>query len=123
MIGALGLIHVVNFDGSNKMDMIPVDACVKGMIVASYKVWLDKESRKNDDVPVYNATSLRCVVFSSLNETPEIFDQNPSKQLIGIPSVTFSTCIYYVWILRIFRHLIPALIIDALLRITNNQPK
>lgn len=120
------MIHVMNFKGTNKMDMIPVDTCIKGMIIASYKTWRDKERCLKDGgnvIPVYNATSLRHVSYSSLNRTSDVIRAQPSLNAFGTPHVTFSACIYYVWILRIFRHIIPAVLVDILLRISNNKPR
>jgi hypothetical protein len=48
---------------------------------------------------------------------------HPSMQCVGIPSMTFTKCVFYAWLLRIFRNLIPALILDALLLVSGNKPK
>lgn len=123
IVGMLGLVHVLNFSGNNKMDLIPVDVCVKGMIIASHKVWVDRMQGIDDKISLYNATSTRIVSFESISETNDFFFKYPPKDVLGIPSATFSNCIYYVWILRIFRQLIPALFFDTLLCMTRNQPK
>lgn len=123
MVGALGINHVMNFNGANQMNMIPVDMCVKGLIIASHKVYSDRLQKQEREVPVYNAASIKFVSYSSMIECSEVANENPSMKAMGIPYVTFSTCNYYCWILRIFRNIIPALILDGLLRIGGGKPK
>lgn len=43
-VTALAINHVVMHKGSNAMDMVPVDICVKGMIIAAWKQWKDQQS-------------------------------------------------------------------------------
>lgn len=121
LVGALAISHVVNLDGRNKMDVVPVDLCVKGMIIASWKVWKDNAV---DDIPIYNAASIKHVSYNSMcldmrKMTREIISVN----MFGIPSVTFTTCFWYAWIIRIFRNIIPALMVDGILKLTGNKPK
>lgn len=118
---ALGINHVVNSAGSNEMNAVPLDVCVKGMIVASYNVWKDK--KQSEEIAVYNAASVKCLTYESMMGIKPLVLKNPSMKSIGIPYVTFTKCVYYAWILRIFRNLIPAIIMDGLLCITGNKPK
>lgn len=103
------------------MNFIPVDICVKGMIIASYDVW--KEKRQNDLPPVYNAASINIVKYEQLQANREIPKEYPSINALGETDTTFTTCAFYAWIIRIFRNLIPAVIIDTLLRISNQKPR
>lgn len=119
MVGALGINHVVNIPGSSEMNMIPVDICVKGMIVAAQNVWTETHTT----TPVYNAASIKLVTYDSLVENDGFVRDNPSMQAIGGVSVKFTTCVYYAWMLRIFRNIIPAIILDGLLCIAGKKPK
>jgi hypothetical protein len=118
----LGMIHVLVLRAQTQMNMIPVDVCVKGALIAAWKTWKEK-LESQPIVPVYNAASIKFVSYASMKENWEYGYEFPSKQSIGIPDVTFTTCTYYAGILRIFRHLIPALLLDGLMILNNMKPK
>lgn len=107
------------------MNYCPIDLCIKGMILCSFKVWRDRVTNNIDitEVPVYNAASIRLVAFNAIRDFCGVESEYPSMQAISPPHVTFTNCVYFAWILRIFRNLIPALIIDGLLRLANRKPK
>jgi hypothetical protein len=102
--------------------MIPVDICVKGMIIASWKVWKENFI-KSEKIEVFNAASIKFVSYESLSSASDMVKKYPSKNCIGLISVTFTSCRFYSTILKIFRHFIPAIFIDGLLFATGNQPK
>lgn len=122
MAGAIGLNHTMNVSPSNILNMIPVDICVKGLIVASFKAWKERASLQASEVPVYNAASVKFVSYNSLTLCYEVAKKNPSMKMIGSPHVIFTGCWYYAWLVRIFRNLIPALILDGLLLMTKKKP-
>lgn len=122
-VGALGINHVINNHGGSEMNTIPIDICVKGMIIAAHETYQETFRNERKEISVYNAASVKSVRFSSITEVRETAINHPSKSIIGIPHVTFTTCSAYAWILRIFRMLIPAIIIDGLLCISGNKPK
>lgn len=43
-VTALAINHVVMHKSSNWLDMIPVDICIKGMIIAAWKQWKDQKT-------------------------------------------------------------------------------
>jgi len=118
----MGVNHVMNINGARVMNMIPVDICVKGMIIASHKVWLDLLEGPIV-IPVYNSASMKCISYEAIAYEIDIAKKYPSKNIVGIPGITFAKCWYYAWILRIFRHFIPALILDGLLVVSGNKPR
>jgi alcohol-forming fatty acyl-CoA reductase len=117
-----GINHVLDIKGSNILNMIPVDICVKGMIIASWKVWKENFI-KSEKIEVFNAASIKFVSYESMGDGENAIKKYPSKNCIGPVSVTFTTCRFYSTILKIFRHYIPAMIIDGLLFATGNEPK
>lgn len=123
IVTALGVTHVMHIKPTRAMNMVPVDICVKGMILSAYKVWWDKIQNQVELIPVYNAASIKIVSYESLNNSLVLLRKHPSMKTFGIPYMTCHNCIYYAWILRIFRNLIPALIVDGLLCISNKKPK
>lgn len=121
--GALGVSHVMSISGDLVMNMIPVDICIKGMIVASFKVWMERLDGPEPEIPVYNAASLKFVTYNSLAYNYRIANECPSMQCVSSPSMVFTLCPAYAWFLRIFRHIIPALIVDGFLCLSGNKPK
>lgn len=121
--GALAINHVMNFKGSHELNVIPVDICAKGMIIASYKIWKDNMKVNQPEIPIYNAASIKFVTYESMTACLDFTRKNPSKKIMGIPHVTFTSCLFYAWILRIFRHFIPALFLDGLLIASGNKPR
>lgn len=105
------------------MNMVPIDICIKGMIIASYRVWKEREMQRELEIPIYNSASVKIVTYDSFNDASDAVMVHPSMQCVGIPSMTFTKCVLYAWLLRIFRNLIPALILDALLLVSGNKPK
>lgn len=121
IVGALGLNHVQVCRGANVMDVIPVDICAKGMILAAYTHW---KNQLNHEIPILNAASIKLVTYDSMVlDTDTIAREIPSINMFGIPKMRFTECVYYAWLLKIFRSLIPALVVDGLLKITGNKPK
>lgn len=75
-------------------------------------------------MPIYNAASIKTPVYESLAyDMVGMVEKYPSVNLLGIPGITYTTCVYYGWLIRIFRNLIPALIIDAMLKLTTGKTK
>lgn len=121
LVGGLGLSHVAKCAHNNHLDLVPVDVCVKGMIVTALKTWKDQNKLK---IPIFNATSIRIATFQSLvQKTAERTEKYPSVNLFGIPYIHFTQCVYYAWLIWFFRQLIPALIVDGVLKISGNKPK
>lgn len=123
MSGAIGLSHVMHIPITNDLNMIPIDICVKGLIVASFKAWKERDAMKALEIPVYNAASIKFVTYDSMRHSFGFTMKNPSMKMIGIPNVTFTSCWHYAWLIRIFRNLIPAIILDGLLCIMKQKPK
>lgn len=124
--GAFAINHVAyGTQKDNKMDVIPVDVCVKGMIVSAWTTWKDHQPDTiKSDICILNATSVRVGSYGSLIISgTSLVRSHPSIKLFGIPSTTFTQCAVYAWILRIFRNIIPSLIVDSLLRIAGKKPQ
>lgn len=127
LVSALALSHVNLMKDSDFIDVVPVDICVKGMIITAWKHGKTKNSSltsRFSDIPIYNASSIKsCTYYSMAVTIDEILAKHPSNYIFGIPDVTFTRCIAYAWLIRLFRQIIPALIIDALLRISGNKAR
>lgn len=121
IVGGLGLSHVTACKTNNHLDTIPVDVCVKGMIVAALKTWKDQNK---PEIPIFNATSIRLITFKSMALTIRKMNLKvPSVNMFGIPYVHFTACAYYAWLICLFRNLLPALFVDGVLKVSGNKPK
>jgi alcohol-forming fatty acyl-CoA reductase len=120
-VGALGLNHVTTCDGNSALDVIPVDICVKGLIVSPFSYW---KKEQKDKIPIFNAASIKVLTYNSMAMDISLLARLvPSVNMFGLPHITYTTCVYYAWLIRIFRNILPALILDGILKITGNKPK
>jgi alcohol-forming fatty acyl-CoA reductase len=44
MVAGLGLSHVAKVNGQHDLNTIPVDICAKGMLIAAFKEWKDRQA-------------------------------------------------------------------------------
>lgn len=125
MVGALGLVHIVPLRGHHHLDVVPVDICVKGMIVSAFKTWKDVNALEStNEIPVINAASIKLITYDSLTfEIDRLTQKHPSINSFGLPSVTFTMCPFYASLIRGFRQILPAVIVDGILKLTGNKAK
>jgi len=107
-------------DGFRKLDYVPVDLCVRGMIVAAWKTW--KERQVTKEIPIYNATSTKRPSFYSMS-WQKLHNVYPSKNSIMYVDVTHTSYVFLFWMIKIVEQLIPAVIYDGLLRLGGRKPK
>lgn len=118
MANGFGLQHVLTVDESIRLDYVPVDLCVKGMIVAAWTTWKDEV----EAIPIYNASSIKNTSLVSFRDS-DVIKKCPPLMAIMYQSVTITKCKFYAWIVRILESLIPAMIIDGLLMMLGKKPK
>lgn len=125
MVVSLGLIHVIALNGDHNLDVVPVDICVKGMIVAAFTTWKEKLSQGHAaEMHVINASSIKFITYNSLlMELKGLTERHSSINCFGVPDLTYTFCPFKLWTIRIFRQIIPALIVDGILKLTGNKPK
>lgn len=99
--------------GNTMMELIPVDLCAKGMIIAAEKH--KKGSQRQDTIPVYNAAALHTfdlkTSYLMTSQAKDIY----FDRAIGLPTLLIVNCKYFAYVLSIFLHIIPALLIDTIL--------
>ncbi|KAG5667724.1 hypothetical protein PVAND_015695 [Polypedilum vanderplanki] len=116
--GALGINHISHVKGDIVLDFIPVDICVKGMLIAAWKTWKDKNSL----MPIYNASNVKKASIISISKY-KILKDFPPKNAIMYHDHHHTQCRFIGWIIRIIDQIIPALIIDGLLKISGKKTK
>lgn len=104
------------------LDIIPVDICVKGMILASAKD--QKSDEMPTEAPVYNAASIRTISIQQLQEAAKsLMENNPLENSIGLPSIIFTKYKLCLIFFTIYLQILPALLIDGLLILFCKKPK
>lgn len=112
--------HVVSVDRYAFLDYIPVDFCVKGMIISACKTW--REINYVQEIPIYNAAAIIKSSFVSFHHS-DVLQKNPPLMAVMYQSAVFTKCKFFAWIVRIVENLIPALIIDCILSIGGKKKK
>lgn len=109
-------VHV----GNALMELIPVDLCVKGMIIASERN--KKGSELLEAIPVYNAAGVRCFTINTFMEANLQLQDHLFDRAIGIPSLVVAPNNFIARILQFFLQILPAVFIDALLVLFKRKP-
>ncbi|XP_046742043.1 fatty acyl-CoA reductase wat-like [Diprion similis] len=132
---AVGLLHTLHCDPELVADMIPADYVVNTIIVAAWDIAktrcinVDNEVNvmvpETEEVPIYNSVS-SCQKPITWGQ----FMKHTSKLGLEIPSlvtvwIRFLRLNKYSWLHNIyvvFCHLLPAIIVDSLARLTGRKP-
>lgn len=122
--GCFGIIQVLSKVAANRlMDAVPADVVARGMIVAAWKTWKDEEDLKPPrDIPVYNAARILPMTYGSTRYV-RVLHEYPPELAFMYCSTVFTTCTFWSWLIRIVESIIPAIIIDTILRVKGLRPK
>ncbi|XP_053986401.1 putative fatty acyl-CoA reductase CG5065 [Hylaeus volcanicus] len=122
--GGKGVLRVACTNPVSASDFLPVDVAIKAMLTAAWKRGIETVT-KDPEVHVYNSTSyqIRRILNRELVAMGHRINRNtPLEGIIWYPRtyITTSTFIHYIltWIV----HLIPAIFIDALLKLSGRKP-
>ncbi|XP_044731126.1 fatty acyl-CoA reductase 1-like [Chrysoperla carnea] len=118
----VGLLHTVYIDGDKRVDWISVDRVINGMIISIwYKAFEEIERKKclvinsstSDLIQVYNRE-----IF---NHGLSAVMKNPPTQLLWYPFCFYTKFKYLYWFYFVTLHLIPAIFLSFLLKLTNQS--
>lgn len=117
----IGIVRTMHSNPDNHCDFTPVDVCAKAMIIAAWKRALVED----DSMPVYNCASygVSTVKIQQIVDIGKCLTEVvPLEKTIFLPggNITSSRCVNYVKL--IILQLLPALIIDSILRIKGHKP-
>lgn len=115
---AFGINHVSSIDENIIYDYIPVDLCIKSLIVAGFKDYTEKSQM----LPIYNSSSVKQASMTSLNHAQLVHDTPPVKAVMHF-GMTFTKCAFVFWMIKIIEGLIPALIMDGIAKLVGIKPK
>ncbi|XP_052862889.1 fatty acyl-CoA reductase wat-like [Anopheles cruzii] len=119
---ASGVVRTGLVDLKNRINCIPVDVSIKAIIVAAWK-------RASIDgagaLPVYNSAAApeKTINYGMmLYDGKVLFDRVPLSNVLWAPGGTATTNKYLFYFVFFFAQIVPALLIDTLLRVTSHKP-
>ncbi|XP_020296924.1 fatty acyl-CoA reductase 1-like [Pseudomyrmex gracilis] len=122
--GGAGVLRVVHLDSNVLSDFIPVDIVIKAMIIAAWKRGM-KNISENNNLHIYNCSvnTMNTISIGKLIRAGfrAVYDI-PFERTIWKPQtiMTNSGLLYYILVLVL--HIVPALLIDAVLKILRLRP-
>ncbi|CAK9805522.1 Putative fatty acyl-CoA reductase CG5065 [Anthophora quadrimaculata] len=122
--GGKGILRIMRLKGDTASDFIPVDLAIKVMITATWKRGL-QTIKEDPNVHVYNGSSnqiQRIVQKEMIAMGFRTIEKIPLEGIVWYPRtfLTGSRILHYV--LTLLCHLLPALIIDGILKLIGREP-
>lgn len=122
--GGKGVLRVFKANKHICLDVIPVDVAIKSLIVSAWKIGSTSFTPGSPPL-ILNCTTSNMKSFSLEAVCKmgfQLVDEIPLEGTIWTPSViiTDSSTIYYI--LTILMHVLPAILIDLILKLTKHQP-
>ncbi|XP_014251246.1 putative fatty acyl-CoA reductase CG5065 [Cimex lectularius] len=120
---AKGAIRCQITDVNIRPDYMAVDIAIKAMIVAAWKKGTENgEGKLTTDI--YNASSMSksITVGETNNIGQELYKKYPMEQILWYPHVTFTKNLTVFRISCFYKHFLPALLVDSILRVMNKKP-
>ncbi|XP_039751755.1 fatty acyl-CoA reductase 1-like [Pararge aegeria] len=119
-----GILRTMYTDPDLESDYIPVDVCIKAFITAAWARGSQKVS-PTDDIEVYNCSSSHMKTLTMgeiVDYGKKIIHEVPLEGMLWFAggSLTKVWLVYYFKVLLF--HLLPAIFVDLMLRITGNKP-
>lgn len=113
-----GIFRIAHGDPDTAWDVIPVDITVNGMIISACKRHVTDE-----ETAVYNS-NLEKSSFSDVVRSSKQFEHLvPMSQTIWRPNTKSTRCKINFQIQSIIFHLLPAILIDTVLKLSNKEPR
>ncbi|XP_018407299.1 PREDICTED: fatty acyl-CoA reductase 1-like [Cyphomyrmex costatus] len=122
--GGVGILRVLRCNPTIVSDFMPVDAAIKALIIAAWKRGVNTEN-KTHTIDVYNCSSngikpidLENMVRIGLNLTKDV----PLNNVIWKPGTKITTNFYVYYVLVLFLHIFPAVILDGVMKLFSVRP-
>ncbi|XP_066587954.1 fatty acyl-CoA reductase 1-like isoform X2 [Prorops nasuta] len=122
--GGKGVLRAVFADKKASSDYMPVDMAIKTMMIAAWKRGM-KTVTEDPDVYVYNCASnnIKSISMEELIAIGLYYNERiPLDGIIWHPAVTITRCRVYYYLLVLLTHLLPAVLIDGLLKLSGRKP-
>ncbi|XP_053699455.1 putative fatty acyl-CoA reductase CG5065 [Sabethes cyaneus] len=127
----IGICRTMYCDPDNIADFTPVDVCIKAMIVAAWKkgTAVIQSNQTNPEpvepLPVYNCciSNLRNSTMGQIVEMGKVLsDDMPLDNCLWAPGGGLTQIWIYNFVRVMLFHILPAILIDVLLRMTGQRP-
>ncbi|XP_052738805.1 putative fatty acyl-CoA reductase CG5065 [Bicyclus anynana] len=120
-----GILRTLYASVDNSLDYIPVDIAIKSIIVAS---WIrgTKKVEPTDDIPIYNTCNNDMAYSLSVKDIikhgHEHTKESPLDNMVWSVGVTIvpNKSLHYITVILL--HLLPAILLDTLLRLAGKKP-
>nr|QGV11525.1 FAR5 [Tetrastichus brontispae] len=122
--GGKGVLRVAYVSSNISADFMPVDVAIKAMIVSTWKrgsVTITQEP----DIHVYNCSSadIKSISMAEIGEMGiRLTEKVPLEDIIWRPAATVTSVKTVYYLLTLILHLLPAYIIDFLLKMAGKKP-
>ncbi|CAH0549649.1 unnamed protein product [Brassicogethes aeneus] len=120
-----GILRSVYTPPSTKTEYIPVDLVVKIMISSTWEKGVEKDLSRKLKTEVYNASNntVAPLTYKELMECgAKMYKECPLNNVIWYPHNEPTACWYNHFYKLLFYQLLPALLIDGMLRIAGKKP-
>ncbi|XP_043266220.1 fatty acyl-CoA reductase wat-like [Colletes gigas] len=122
----IGLLRTMNMDKDCIAELVPADYTVNALIVAAWTVATKYSKGQTNDPPIYNYHSSwgNGITWGQyMNLAMKHGKEIPSVRSVWCYTFTTAKRMYAYFILTAILHLLPAMIIDAMLILTGRKPR
>ncbi|XP_018361331.1 PREDICTED: fatty acyl-CoA reductase 1-like, partial [Trachymyrmex cornetzi] len=120
-----GIIRVAYVNETSRIDGVPVDIVIKVVIIVTWKVGLTTYDHSiTDSAPlVVNCTSLKYITYEvTQNVSFSVINEVPLEGIVWTPHLISTQNPVILYILTILLHILPAVLIDLILKFAGHQP-
>ncbi|XP_063926620.1 fatty acyl-CoA reductase 1-like isoform X2 [Zophobas morio] len=121
-----GLVRVLYSDPNNILDHVPVDITAKAIIISSWKQAINKDPNQRLTASFYNGSSnngMKSISATTLNEwSKKIWNETPFDTVLWYPNTRITKYYYSYFFLMMIYQLVPALLVDGLLKLMGKRP-
>uniref|UniRef100_A0A1A9VC23 Fatty acyl-CoA reductase n=1 Tax=Glossina austeni TaxID=7395 RepID=A0A1A9VC23_GLOAU len=127
LTASLGLTHTGHISPHTKLNMIPCDATVHGLIISAYAVVSDSNFANNskDSVVVLNScysNESLTPLWKVLRDGEILAAENPSEKMVWLPGGTVTSSFAGFFIRFLFGQLALAILLDVIVRLRKGKP-
>ncbi|XP_063926565.1 fatty acyl-CoA reductase 1-like [Zophobas morio] len=120
-----GLVRIIYSDPNNITDFMPVDVTVKALIISSWKQATYKDASHRLNPSFYNGSNNdvnNTTIQTLVDLGTKIWKDSPYDNVLWYPNPKITKC-YYIYVFQMLMYqLIPALLIDGMLKLMGERP-
>ncbi|KAF5285228.1 hypothetical protein FQR65_LT13343 [Abscondita terminalis] len=120
-----GILRTILADPEIKADFVSVDSAVRALLLAAWNKATTKSVEEKYDVSFYNCANngMHTVTMEELLvHGMKLNWEAPLSTILWFPRSSITTCRYWYYIQVIFLHVLPAFVIDTILKLFKVKP-